>query len=114
MESCRSSFNRKSEPTTDCNTIVTEFEVILRVVLMLSRLIVFGLTIGLTLISFQAYRERPSDRLEAAFIGFAFLSMGIAVTVIRTQTDALQLPLQIVETVPFIIGFGMLYMSLYK
>lgn len=87
---------------------------ILSVVLVFARLAVFGLAIGLTLISFQAYRERQSDRLEAAFIGFAFLSMGIAVTVIRTQTASLQLVLQIIETVPFIIGFGMLYISLYK
>lgn len=82
--------------------------------LMLLRLVVFGLSIGLTLISFQAYRQRSTDRLEAAFIGFAFLSMGVALTAIRSQTKSMYLELQVVETVPFIIGFGMLYYSLYR
>lgn len=79
------------------------------------RLAVFALSLGLTLISFQAYRSRPnSQRLESAFIGFAFLSMGVALTALRTNIAEWNLVFQIVETIPFIIGFGMLYVSLYR
>jgi len=85
-----------------------------RLLLMLMRLVVFALSLGLTIISFQSYRQRPSDRLESAFIGFAFLSMGVALTALRTQIDVLVSLFQIVETIPFIIGFGMLYRSLYR
>lgn len=84
-------------------------------ILMLMRLTVFGLSLGLTLISFQAYRNRPeSARLESAFIGFAFLSMGVALTALRTNVAEWSLVFQIVESIPFIIGFGMLYLSLYR
>lgn len=84
-------------------------------VLAVMRLVVFGLSLGLTLISFQAYRNRPNDdRLESAFIGFAFLSMGVAMTALRTHLDAWVIYFQMVETIPFIVGFGMLYLSLYR
>ena len=88
--------------------------------LVLMRMIVFGLTLGITLISFQAYRKRPSERLQYAFVGFAFISMGVAVTSVITQLSTGQTsPLagvffQMAETFPFIIGFTMLYVSLYR
>jgi hypothetical protein len=34
---------------------------LLRGLLVVLRLVVFGLTLGITLISFQAYRQRPSE-----------------------------------------------------
>lgn len=83
-------------------------------VLILSRMVVFALAIGLVLISFQAYRSRPSERLEAAFIGFAFLAMGVSLTTLRPYAGDWQLMFEIVETIPFIIGFGMLYLSMYR
>jgi len=89
-------------------------------VLMLLRLTLFGLSLGLTVISFQAYRKRPSERLQYAFVGFAFISMGVAVTSVITQLSTGQTsPLvgiffQMAETFPFIIGFTMLYVSLYR
>jgi hypothetical protein len=93
---------------------------VLQGVLVLVRLVLFGLSLGLTLISFQAYTKRPSERLQYAFIGFAFISMGIAVTNLTTQValdgdlgSTLHL-LQIAETIPFIIGFVMIYLSLYR
>ncbi len=93
---------------------------VLQGVLILMRLVLFGLSLGLTLISFQAYSKRGSERLQYAFIGFAFISMGIAVTNLTTQVAVggelgrtLYL-LQIVETVPFIVGFVMIYLSLYR
>ena len=58
---------------------------VLQGVLLLMRLTLFGLSLGLTLISFQAYTKRQSDRLQYAFIGFAFVSMGVAVTSLTTQ-----------------------------
>lgn len=87
--------------------------------LMFMRLAVFGLALGLTVISFQAYRERQTKRLQYAFLGFAFISMGVAMSVIVTQvgenpeTGTLTF-FQIVETVPFIVGFLMFYLSLYR
>jgi len=93
---------------------------LLSVALILMRLMVFGLALGITLISFQAYSERGSEQLQYAFIGFAFISMGIGLTNLNTQLGAASenptagTTLQIVETVPFIIGFSMLYLSLYR
>ena len=93
---------------------------IARGALVLMRMVVFGLTLGITLISFQAYRKRPSDRLQYAFVGFAFISMGVAITSVITQLSTGQpAPLatvffQMAETIPFIIGFAMLYVSLYR
>ena len=93
---------------------------IARGALVLMRMAVFGLSLGITLISFQAYRKRPSERLQYAFIGFAFISMGVAISSVITQlgaSEADQLSLtffQLAETVPFIIGFTCLYLSLYR
>jgi len=89
-------------------------------VLVLLRMVVFGLTLGITLISFQAYRKRPSERLQSAFVGFAFISMGVAVSSVITQLSAgnasetIRTFFELAETVPFIIGFSMLYLSLYR
>ncbi|CCQ33723.1 DUF7521 family protein [Halorhabdus tiamatea] len=89
-------------------------------VLVLLRLVLFGLTLGITLISFQAYQKRRSERLQFAFIGFAFISMGVAVSNIVSQMFASQpaprvrLFFDMTQTVPFIIGFAMLYVSLYR
>jgi len=91
-----------------------------QVVLVLMRLILFGLSLGLTIISFQAYRSKGSQRLQYAFIGFAFVSMGVAVTNLNTQLLATGSGggnftlFQIAATVPFIVGFGMIYVSLYR
>ncbi|WP_247005915.1 DUF7521 family protein [Halorientalis litorea] len=100
---------------------MVEVVAIARGVLILMRLVTFGLTLGLTLISFQAYRKKRSDKLQTAFIGFAFISMGVAVTNVITQLGAEaggnELPLvflQMTETIPFIVGFTMLYLSLYR
>lgn len=88
--------------------------------LVLLRLILFGLTLGITVISFQAYQQRKSERLQFAFIGFAFISMGVAVSNIVSQMFAsnpapgARLFFDITQTIPFIIGFAMLYLSLYR
>jgi uncharacterized membrane protein len=92
---------------------------IARGALVLMRFAVFGLTLGITLISFQAYQKRQSERLQYAFLGFAFISMGVAVTSVITQLGvdadpAIWTFLQLAETIPFIIGFSMLYLSLYR
>ncbi|MFB6224702.1 MAG: hypothetical protein ABEH86_13665 [Haloarcula sp.] len=93
---------------------------IARGVLILMRMVVFGLTLGITLISFQAYRKRPSEQLQSAFVGFAFISMGVAISSVITQLSAgetgplVRVFFQMAETIPFIIGFAMLYVSLYR
>ncbi|WP_246986224.1 DUF7521 family protein [Halorientalis marina] len=100
---------------------MVEMVAVARGLLILMRLITFGLTLGITLISFQAYRKKESQKLQSAFIGFAFISMGVAVSNVITQLGAdgsassLQFVfLQMTETIPFIIGFAMLYLSLYR
>jgi hypothetical protein len=90
-----------------------------RGVLVLMRFVVFGLTLGITLISFQAYQKRQTARLQYAFLGFAFISMGVAISSVITQFGTGTAPLvniffQMSETIPFIIGFSMLYVSLYR
>jgi hypothetical protein len=105
---------------------------ILGLLLGLTRLVLFGLSLGLTGISFMAYRKNGSERLQYAFIGFAFISMGVAVTNLNTQllisgvgtSEPLTVGgvtlgpvitvFQIVATVPFTVGFAMIYVSLYR
>jgi hypothetical protein len=99
---------------------MVETVAILRGALVLMRLIVFGLTLGITLISFQAYRKRPSERLQYAFVGFAFISMGVAISSVITQlggegaSEIVRIFFGVSETIPFIVGFTMLYVSLYR
>jgi hypothetical protein len=99
---------------------VVDSVAISRGVLVMMRMLVFGLTLGITLISFQAYRKRPSERLQYAFVGFAFISMGVAISSVITQlsagetTELARVFFQMSETIPFIIGFAMLYVSLYR
>jgi len=87
--------------------------------LVVMRFAVFGLTLGITLISFQAYQKRQTERLQYAFLGFAFISMGVAVSSVITQlgmesAEVVRIFFQMTETIPFIIGFSMLYVSLYR
>jgi hypothetical protein len=98
---------------------MVDVDLFARVVLTLLRFVVFGLTLGITLISFQAYQKQRTDRMQYAFLGFAFISMGVAVSSVITQlgSDAdptIVLFFEFVETIPFIIGFSMLYLSLYR
>lgn len=88
-------------------------------VLLLARLVVFGMALGLTLISFQAYRKQETERLQYAFLGFAFISMGVGLTAIVGQLaggigGTTLTVLRTVEAVPFMIGFAMFYLSLYR
>ncbi|PSP39887.1 hypothetical protein BRC71_00180 [Halobacteriales archaeon QH_7_65_31] len=92
------------------------------IVLLVLRLVLFGLSLGLTLISFRAYRTDGTTRLRYAFVGFAFVSMGVAVTSLTTQlllsarapaTD-LFVGLQATGALLFCVGFGALYYSLYS
>jgi uncharacterized membrane protein YecN with MAPEG domain len=98
---------------------MVEAEPLARGVLVLMRFVVFGLTLGITLISFQAYRERQTERLQYAFVGFAFISMGVAISSAITQFGSdgdplVRIFLQMAETVPWIVGFSMIYVSLYR
>jgi hypothetical protein len=98
---------------------MVDVALVTRGVLLVMRFIVFGLSLGVTIISFQAYRQRPSERLQYAFVGFAFISMGVAISSVITQLgesagQLVRLFFGITETIPFIIGFSMLYLSLYR
>lgn len=88
---------------------------VLGLVLLGLRLVVFALALGLTLLSFQAYSANQSEQLQTAFIGFSFISMAVAVSFLSAQVDTSFVTLfQIAETVPYIVGFGMLFLSLYR
>lgn len=87
---------------------------LLLIALVVLRLIVFALALALTVIGFQAYRTRRSRRLKYAFVGFAFISIGVAFTMLRSFADQFPLLFGIVETLPFIVGFGALCLSLYQ
>ena len=93
---------------------MVELSAIADVLLMGLRLVLFALALGLTFISFQAYSRRRSERLQYAFIGFAFISMGVALSALTTQIGTYTALFGIVETIPFIIGFSMLYLSLFQ
>jgi hypothetical protein len=96
----------------DLDLIVT----VAQFALGIARLVLFALSLGLTVISFRAYQERQTERLESAFIGFAFLSMGVAMTTLSTQftLEAWTAVFELAETVPLVVGFSMLYVSLYR
>lgn len=88
---------------------------VLELVLLGLRLIVFALALALTLFSFQTYTEKQTERLQSVFIGFSFISMAVAVSFLSAQVETAYVTLfQIAETVPYIIGFGMLVFSLYR
>jgi hypothetical protein len=91
-------------------------QTVAQVALSVARLTMFALSLGLTVISFRAYQSRGTERLEAAFIGFAFLSMGVAMTTISTQFafEAWSTAFELAETIPLVVGFSMLYISLYR
>ncbi len=84
------------------------------VVIVGLRMVVFALAGGITLISFQAYQKKKSDRLESAFIGFAFISMGVAMAMLGAYAEENQVLFDVAEIVPFIVGFAMLWRSLYR
>lgn len=84
-----------------------------RLALLALRLVLFALTLGLTVISFEAYRRRDTRRLEYAFVGFAFVSIGVALTALGDQL-AVGPVFDIGTTLPFIVGFASLYLSLYR
>lgn len=84
------------------------------VVLFGLRLVLLVLCLGLTLISFDAYRRHRTERLEFAFVGFAFVSMGAAMSSVGLQLGDYTVYFRVAETVPFIVGFSMLYLSLYR
>lgn len=86
----------------------------LQVLLQLLRLTQFSLALGMTLISFQSYRQRESERLKTAFIGFAFISMGVGMSTMAMDLTTQLLYFEIARTIPFIVGFSMLYLSLYR
>ncbi len=84
------------------------------ILLAVMRLLLFGLALGLTLISYQAYAYKQTRQLKFAFVGFAFVSMGVALTTVLTQFRATTPAFQVLETIPFIVGFCMLYLSMYR
>lgn len=102
--------------------VTSLLEPIARTALIMMRLVLFALALGLTIISYQAYSERGTKRLESAFVGFAFISMGVAVSTLNSDIAAglsgadilLYYLFQVAEAIPFIIGFSMLYYSMYR
>lgn len=84
------------------------------VVLGVLRLALFALALSLTVVSYRAYRRHESERLEYAFVGFAFISMGAAMTNMGANLETYAIYYEIAKTIPFLVGFSMLYASLYR
>ena len=95
-------------------SVVPPLQSLGEVVIVGLRMVVFALAGGITLISFQAYQKKKSDRLESAFIGFAFISMGVAMAMLGAYAEENQVLFDVAEIVPFIVGFAMLWRSLYR
>ena len=98
------------------DTLLANDRLIIAGLLSVLRLVMFALPRRLTVVSFRAYHQQRSDRLERAPVGFAFVSTGAAMTTLSARVasaGSVGLVLDTAETVPFVVGFGMLYRSLY-
>ena len=84
------------------------------VILDALRFALFALAMALTVVSYRAYLQHGSERLEYAFVGFAFISMGAAMTNMGARLGSYEIYFQIAKTIPFLVGFSMLYASLYR
>lgn len=82
-------------------------------VLLALDVLAFLVALGITAISFRAYRQTRSHTYQFAFIGFAFLTCGVVSEAILFRSQILPLvAVHTIETGLFLVGFGALYMSL--
>lgn len=82
-------------------------------VLLILDVLAMAVALGITAISFRAYRRTRSQTYQLAFLGFLFLSGGIASEAVLFRAGTLPLTaVHTVETLLFLIGFSALYLSL--
>jgi hypothetical protein len=69
--------------------------------------------LGITAISFNAYRRTRSQTYQFAFVGFVFLTIGVVSEAILFRVGTIPLVMvHTIETGLFILGFSALYISL--
>jgi hypothetical protein len=79
-----------------------------------SRLVALGLALGISLTSYRTYRRTGASTFGFTMIGFAFVTLGLAVESLLLGRVALTLTeIHAVESLFFAIGFVALYASLH-
>lgn len=79
------------------------------------RLIVLGLGVGITYVSFKAYRRNRSRYLRDASLGFGIITVGVFIEGVLYEFGGLDLTtVHIVESVAVGVGFIVLYISLRR
>lgn len=73
----------------------------------------FVVALGITVISFRAYRRARSHTYRFAFVGFVFLTAGVVSEAVLFRAQTLPIVMvHSIETGLFLVGFGALYASL--
>lgn len=85
------------------------------VVLTVARLVVLGLGVATTAISFRAYRRRRVRYLRDASVGFALVTVGVFVEGVLFQLTSLSLTqVHVVESVAISLGLLVLLRSFVR
>jgi len=80
-----------------------------------ARVLLLGLGVGTTAISYRAYRRNPSAYLRNASLGFAFITLGVLVEGVLFEVTALTLTqVHIVESLALACGLGVLLLSFLR
>lgn len=84
-------------------------------VLVLARLVLFGLGAATTLVSYRAYRHARTRYLRDATVAFAIITVGVLVEGVLFQLTTLTLEqVHVVESVTIGLGFLVLLASLVR
>lgn len=90
---------------------LTSFDILL----LTAHLIVFGIALTITITSLRAYLDDHTPYLRNVFIGFAFITVGVSFDdVLRHIFELDTVILELAETVPLMLGFGFLFIALYR
>lgn len=82
------------------------------VILVGTRLVLFGLGLTTTVIAYRAYRRHGGTYLRDASIAFGFITVGVLIEGALYQFTALSLEqVHVVETITIGIGFAVLLYS---
>ena len=84
-------------------------------VLIIVRLILFGLGTVTTLISYRAYRREPTRYLRDATVAFGVITIGVVIEGILYQFTGLTLDqVHVVESITIALGFVILLRSFLR
>lgn len=83
--------------------------------LVSARILLLGLGVGTTAISYRAYRRNPTAYLRNASLGFGFITLGVLVEGFLFEVTALTLTqVHIVESLALACGLGVLLLSFLR